>query len=250
MKFKDKVAIVTGAGSGIGKATALLFGREGAKVVVATRTAANGEATTRAIRAAGGSAENVPTDVSETTEARRAIETTIERYGRLDILFNNAGFEGRIAEIADLGEDDWDLVLGINLKGTFLMTKFAIPHMARGGGGAIVNCSSTFGYVGAAGWGPYCASKAGILGLTRVLALECARQNIRVNAVCPGGTVTGMHPRYLTTPELEEAHRRRHPLGRFGSADEVAKAVLFLASDEASFVTGTSLIVDGGYTSV
>jgi len=133
MKLEGKVAIVTGAGSGIGKATALLFGREGAKVVVATRTSANGDATTRAIRAAGGSAHNVPTDVSKASEVQRTIQATIERFGRLDILFNNAGLEGRIAEVAALGEDEWDYVMGINLKGTFLMSKFAIPHIAKTG---------------------------------------------------------------------------------------------------------------------
>lgn len=250
MRLTGKVALITGGGSGIGRATALLFAREGAKVVVATRTEANGEATATTIRAAGGTAFAVPTDVSKVAAARHAIQTTIDRFGRLDILFNNAGLEGRIAEVRDLAEEDWDYVLDINLKGTFLMSKLAIPHMAKTGGGAIINNSSTFGYVGAAGWGPYCASKAGILGLTRVLALECARHKIRVNAVCPGGTLTAMHPRYLTSPELEEAHRRRHPLGRFASAEEIANAVLFLASDEASFMTGTSLLVDGGYTSI
>ncbi|MFQ5998937.1 MAG: SDR family NAD(P)-dependent oxidoreductase, partial [Candidatus Bathyarchaeia archaeon] len=223
---------------------------EGARVVVATRTENNGKETVKIIRSRGGDAVFVQTDVSRAEEAQRAINTAVDTYKKCDILFNNAGIEGHVAEVKDLSEKEWEEVLSVNLKGVFLMSKYAIPEMIKVHGGAIINNSSTFGHVGSAKWGPYCTSKAGVLGLTRVLALECARYNIRVNAICPGGTLTEMHPRYLTTKELEDAHRARHPLGRFGTPEEIARAVIFLASEESSFMTGSSLTVDGGYTSV
>ncbi len=271
MRLKDKVALITGAGTGIGRASAVLMAKEGAKVVVATRTPEHGEETVKKIKDFGGEAIFVKTDVSKSSDVKNAIKTTVETYGKLNVLFNNAGIWIRTCEVKDMTEEEWDAQINVNLKGVFLTSKYAIPEMIKAGGGSIINTASTYGHVGAAGAGAYCASKGGIVLLTKVLAIECAKYNIRVNCVCPGAIVTPLHAKSLGgTPEQEKElgkkdvfpkfgelfvgteeekeHLKRHPIGRFGSPYDVAHAVVFLASDESSFITGSSIFVDGGYT--
>ena len=242
-RLEDKVAVITGAGSGIGRAAALLFAREGAKVVVADVTGAE-EETAAAI---GDAATPVRADVSSAADVRAMIETARARYGRLDVLFNNAGIEGAPGFTADCTEEDFDRVIAVNLKGVFLGMKYAIPVMLEHGGGSIINNASIAGLVGFPGAPAYCASKGGVVLLTKATALEYATQNIRVNAICPGVIETPMIERYVSTGE--EARRmlvQIEPVGRLGQPEEVAALALFLASDEASFITGAALPVDGG----
>lgn len=255
MRLKDKVALITGAASGIGKATAQLFGREGARVVCADIDGQGAEAVARQI-GAEGEAEAIQVDVSLDADVRRMVERAVARFGRLDILVNNAGVElGLPATIVQ--EADWDRLLAINLKGVFLGCKYAIPQMLRAGGGAIVNTASGAGLRGVPMLSTYGASKGGVVLLTQSLAMEWARQGIRVNCVCPGVVLTPMVERMLDRImavagglDREDVLQRlaeSHPMGRLGQAEEVARAILFLASDEASFITGAALPVDGGW---
>jgi len=250
MRLKDKVALITGAGSGIGRATAILFAKEGAKVVVVCRTSSTGEETVKIIRNYGGEAVFVRGDVSNAYDAEKMIISATDKYGKLDILFNNAGINLK-APITEIEENEWDQIVNINLKGVFLGCKYAIPIMVKHGGGVIINTASVFGFVGAPNYSAYCASKGGVIALTKALALELAPYNIRVNCICPGITETPMVQKIWMASgkpdKVRESRIKMHPLGRLGKPDDVAYAALYLASDESSFVTGSAIFVDGGY---
>jgi NAD(P)-dependent dehydrogenase (short-subunit alcohol dehydrogenase family) len=249
MQLEGKVALITGGASGIGRATAQLFAREGAAVAVVDVDDASARAVARAILDAGGQAIAVGCDVSQAGDCRRAVDATVEAFGGLDILFNNAGIIRR-ADVVETALEEWDRVMAVNVKSVFLMSKYAVPVMAARGGGAIVNTGSGWGLVGGRNAASYCASKAAVVNLTRAMALDHGPQGIRVNCVCPGDTDTGMlhsEAQQLGAAEaqfLAEAADR--PLGRIGTPEEIARAVLYLASEHASFVTGAVLVVDGG----
>ena len=249
MRLKDKVAIITGAGSGIGRASAVLFAKEGAKVVVADVVRRGGLKTVRMIRNSGGEATFVETDVSRASDVERMVKTTVEKYGKLDILFNNAGINLE-KTVTDTTEEELDKVIDINLKGVFLCSKYAIPEMLRNGGGVIINTASIRGLVGQFHLAAYCASKGGVVLLTKAMALDYGPYNIRVNCICPGGIQTPMHEAFLATvadPEREMREMlKKIPLGRIGQPEDVAHAALFLASDESFYITGVALPVDGG----
>ena len=249
-QFMGKVALVTGASSGIGRASARAFARQGASVVVSDVAVEGGEETVRLIEEDGGEASFVEADVSKAAEVEALVGRTVEAYGRLDYAFNNAGIEGRMAtNTADYPEEDWDRVIAINLKGVWLCMKHEIPQMLGQGGGSIVNNSSVEGLVGLQGTSAYAASKHGVVGLTKTVALEYAQSGIRVNAVCPGLIRTPMVERYTGGDAETEAQWAAifEPVGRMGSAEEVAEAVVWLCSDAASFVTGHAMAVDGGF---
>jgi len=247
MRLKDKVATITGAGSGIGRATAILFAKEGAKVVVADYVAEGGEETVRMIKDVGGEASFTKTDVSKSEDVKTMLDFTVKIYGRLDVLFNNAGIEGEMAPTADCSEENFDRVIAVNLRGVFLGLKYGIPLMLQQGGGVIINTSSVAGLVGFANLPAYNASKGGVIQLTRTAALEYATQNIRVNAICPGVIWTPMLERVAPTEEAQKQFAEIEPVKRMGKPEEIAAAALFLASDESSFVTGVAFPVDGGY---
>ena len=249
MRFEDKVVLITGGTSGIGRATALLFAQEGAKVAVAGRDEGRGREVVDDIEKRGGSALFLPCDVRLADDCRRAVEETVRGFGRLDVLFNNAGVY-LANTVAACTEEEWDLTVDTGLKGTFLMSKFAIPVMVAQGGGAIVNNASGWGLVGGDQAAAYCAAKGGVVVLTKAMAVDHAREGIRVNCVCPGDVDTPMLPvdarqRGLTW-EAYLAGAAQRPMGRIGRPEEVARAVLFLASEDASFITGAALPVDGG----
>lgn len=247
-QLDDGVALVTGAGLGIGRSIALLFGGNGAKVIVADVVSDHAEETVRLIKEAGGEAIFVKTDVSDAVEVESLISEAVRTYGRLDYACNNAGIDGDLGPTADGTEENWNRVININLKGVWLCMKYEIGQMLKQGGGTIVNIASIAGLVGVQGMSAYCASKHGVLGLTKTAALEYATTGIRVNAVCPGGTLTPMVRQILAAqPELEENLKTDHPLGRLAAPEEIAEAVIWLCSDASSFVTGHHLVVDGGY---
>jgi NAD(P)-dependent dehydrogenase (short-subunit alcohol dehydrogenase family) len=250
MRLQNKVAVITGAGSGIGRESALLFAREGARVVVADVNDDAGQAVVEELRAAGGEAVYVRADVSKSAEAEGMIRAAEESFGRLDVLFNNAGISHAKDDDAVATEEEvWDLTMNINLKGVFLGCKYGIPALRRAGGGSIINTASFVALLGAAT--PqlaYTASKGGVLAMTRELAVIHARENIRVNALCPGPLRTELLMKYLDTEEKRQRRLVHVPMGRFGEAREIAQAALFLASDESSFTTGATFLVDGGIT--
>jgi NAD(P)-dependent dehydrogenase (short-subunit alcohol dehydrogenase family) len=240
-----KVGLVTGASSGIGRATAIAFARAGAKVMVASRRVTEGEETVRRIQEAGREAIFVKTDVSKAVEVEALVNKTVDTYGRLDCAFNNAGIPAS-SPLTDMPEEDWDRVLDVNLKGTWLCLKYEIRAMLKQGGGAIVNVASIGGVVGFAGYASYCASKGGVIALTRAAAMEYAKSGIRINAVSPGAIETDM---LATIPaHLLAQITAMHPIGRSGKPEEVAEAVVWLCSDAASFVMGHNMMIDGGYT--
>jgi len=247
--FTGKVAVVTGASSGIGRATALAFAREGASVVVADRCEAGGQETVAMIRDQGGTAIHVTGDVSRDAAVAQLTDATIRTYGRLDYACNNAGVEGTQAPTADYPSDQWDRVLAVNLTGVWLCMKHEIPAMLANGGGAIVNMASILGVVGFANAAAYTAAKHGVIGLTKVAAIEYATQGIRVNAVCPAFIATPMLERAGITEgtEMYAMLAGLHPIKRLGTPEEIAEAVIWLCSDKASFVTGHAMLVDGGY---
>lgn len=252
MRFEGKSVLVTGGGSGIGLATALAFAREGARVAVADVSAQRGEEAVAAGRAAGVELVFLRGDVSKEDDARRLVDGTVTAFGRLDVLFNNAGMLIESA-VHEMSEADWDRILGVNLKGAFLVAKHAVRAMLRQGGGAIVNTGSVNSLVGDADAAAYCASKAGVALLTKSMALAYAKDRIRVNAVCPGWVETRMFQQEADTRGVTLADYRahagsQHPIGRVGRPEEIANVVLFLASEEASYVTGALVVADGGYT--
>ncbi len=245
MRFQDKSAIVTGAAAGIGAATARLLAAEGAAVMVADVDPA-GEAVAAAIRADGGRAWFVPTDVTRSEDARRVVERTVAETGRLDVLHNNAGILV-VGDVTTITEVDWNRCLGINLTGAFLLSKFAVPAMAAVGGGVIVNTASVAGKAAARGYSVYSATKAALIALTECMALDFGDRGIRVNAVCPGPTATNMVLGLADDPAATHARWSKElPAGRLGTPEDTAKVVAYLASDDASFVTGASWVVDGG----
>ena len=247
-QVNGKVAVVTGGGSGIGRATALAFAREGAKVV-ADVVVAGGEETVQMITAAGGDALFVKTDVAKGAEVDALIAETVATYGRVDCAFNNAGIEGQFAPIINDSEANWDRVIDINLKGVWLCLKAELGQMLKQGSGTIVNTASVAGLIGAAGASAYVASKHGVNGLTKTAALEYAKQGIRVNTVCPGFIRTPLFERGMSAnPQMVEALAAVEPVGRLGKPEEIAAAVVWLCSDAASFVTGLPMVVDGGWT--
>jgi NAD(P)-dependent dehydrogenase (short-subunit alcohol dehydrogenase family) len=244
-----KVALITGGASGIGRATARLFALERAAVVIADMNARAGETTADEIKQAGGRACFEPADVTQAADCHRIVERTIREFGKIDILFNNAGVIRR-ATILDLSEEDWDRVMAVNVKSIYLLSREVIPHMKKAGGGSIINTASGWGLTGGAKAAVYCASKGAVVLLTKAMAVDHGPQNIRVNCICPGDTDTGMLRN--EAQQLGEASDRfladaaKRPLGRVGSPEEIAQAALYLASDASSFVTGTALVVDGG----
>jgi NAD(P)-dependent dehydrogenase (short-subunit alcohol dehydrogenase family) len=245
-RLKGKVALITGGGSGMGRASCLLFAGEGATVAVADRVDEAGEETVRLIGDEGGDASFIHADVADAADVERMVETTVQSYGRLDVLFNNAGIEGPSVDLLDYGEDDWARVIAVNLTAVYRAMRAAIPHMIRQGGGVILSTASVAGLVGLARSSAYSAAKAGVIGLSRTVALEYGPHNIRVNCICPGFIATPMLNRVLGDRPESVLHRLA-PLRRVGTAEDIARAALYLASDEASYVTGVPFIVDGGY---
>lgn len=251
MRLNHKVALITGGTSGIGEATALLFAKEGAKVAITGRNETRGHAVTARILESGGQAIFLRTDVRKADECRRAVDETLRAFHSLDILFNNAGVFYAHTTL-DCTEEEWDLQIDINLKGTFLMSKYALPSMIAQRRGVIINNSSGWGIVGGDAAVAYCASKGGVVLLTKAMAIDHGRQGIRVNCICPGDVDTPMLPEDARFRGLKWndylAGCANRPLGRIGTADEIAKAALFLACDDSSFMTGAALVVDGGGT--
>jgi 3-oxoacyl-[acyl-carrier protein] reductase len=255
MKLANKVALITGAGSGMGRVGALLFALEGAKVAAADVDQRAAARTALEIEAAGGIAIALGADVSKAEDAESMVAATAEKLGAPDILYNNAGIEGESAFMAQLSEEAFDRVIAVNLRGVWLGMKYALPHMMKKGGGSIINVASVAGMVAIRGATGYCASKAGVIALTRVAALEYARYNIRVNCICPGTIDTPMVRRiHHASAEGELPERALGPassvLGRAAEPEEIAKMALFLASEDASFATGAQFVVDGGWTIV
>ncbi len=245
--LENKVALITGGTTGIGRDTAVLFAKEGAKVVFTGRREPEGNETLNLVRAAGGDGLFLKSDVSKAADVQSIVQKTVDKYGRLDLAFNNAGIEGVWMPLVDQTEENWDYVHNINLKGLWLCLKYEVQQMIKqGNGGAIVNMSSVAGLMGFAGSGIYVASKHGVLGLTKVAAIEYAPAKIRVNAVCPAVIETAMADRAFGDPETRKRVLAMHPLGRFGKPVEVAEAVLWLCSDKSSFTTGQYIGIDGG----
>ncbi|HKC70529.1 MAG TPA: SDR family NAD(P)-dependent oxidoreductase [Terriglobales bacterium] len=251
MRLHNKVALITGGTSGIGEATALLFSQEGASVAITGRSVERGQKLADRIKAAGGHALFLECDVRLANHCRRAVEETLKAFGRLDVLFNNAGVYYPHTAL-DCSEEEWDLQIDINLKGTFLMSKYALPGMIAQGSGVIINNSSGWGLVGGDAAVAYCASKGGVVLLTKAMAIDHGRQGIRVNCICPGDVDTPMLPEDARMRGLKWqdylAGAANRPMGRIGTPEEIAKAVLFLASDDSSFISGAALAVDGGGT--
>lgn len=246
--FQDKVVFITGASAGIGKETAIEFGQSGAQVVIADVNLDGGQGTAHLIKESGGKAHFIKCDVSIAGDVQVAIDQTISMFGKIDFAFNNAGVEGVSSKTADCTEKNWDSVLSINLKGIWLCMKHEIAQMTKQGHGAIVNCASIAGLVGFSGSAAYVASKHGVIGLTKTAALDYAKQNIRVNAVCPGIIQTDMIERFVNGNEqIRKAFADSEPVGRIGQPSEIAQTVLWLCSDSSSFVTGHAMAVDGGW---
>jgi NAD(P)-dependent dehydrogenase (short-subunit alcohol dehydrogenase family) len=247
VSFEGKSVLVTGAGSGIGRATAMAFGASGAKVAVADINLEAAEETVASIREAGGEALALRCDVTKSAEVAALVAAIVERHGRLDVAFNNAGIEGETTRIDQCEEERFDRIVGVNLKGVWLCLREELRQMLRQGGGSIVNMASIAGIQGFPSINSYVASKHGVVGLTRAAALEYAKDNIRVNAICPGGVLTPLVEAFIaSSADRHEGFADLHPMGRMGTTAEIAAAVLFLASDVSAFMTGVALPVDGG----
>ncbi|MGQ0792717.1 MAG: SDR family oxidoreductase [Deltaproteobacteria bacterium] len=247
--FQDKVVLITGGTSGIGRATAAAFAREGAKVVVTGRREKEGEETVRLIKEAGSEGFFIKGDISREADVESMVEKTVSAYSRLDIAFNNAGIEGIVAPLAGQSVDNYEAVFGINVRGVYLSMKYEIPQMLSRGGGAIVNMASVAGLIGFPGMSLYVASKHAVLGLTKTAALEYAKSGIRINALNPAAIETEMVDRFVGREgEIRDQLAAMHPIGRMGKSEEIASAALYLCSDGASFITGQSLTIDGGFT--
>jgi NAD(P)-dependent dehydrogenase (short-subunit alcohol dehydrogenase family) len=246
--LQDKVTLVTGAGGGIGRATALVLAREGAKVMVSDISTRRGEETVRLVREAGGEAEFCKADVSRATDLQALIAAAVTKWGRLDGAHNNAGISGQMVSVAEDTEENWDRTLAVDLKGVWLCMKYEIMQMLTQDGGAIVNTASTAGLLGAVRMGAYSAAKHGVIGITRTAALEYARSKIRVNAVCPGVIGTPPILQWMENPKTRAALLGQEPIGRAGKPEEIGNAVAWLFSEGSSFVTGAAIPVDGGLT--
>ena len=247
MKLLGKVAIITGGSSGIGRASALRLAEEGAKIAVSDLNVEGGEETVKLVKENGGEAFFVKCDVSKADQVEAMVYATVENYGRLDIALNNAGVGGAMVNSDQLEESVWDFVMNVNLKGVWLCTKYELPAMLKNGGGSIINVASLAGLLGFRGNAVYSASKHGVIGLTKSVALEYARLGVRVNAICPGFTETPMVSNMIEeVPRMEEYTRKASPLRRLGRVEEIADAVFYLASDMSSFVNGHALTLDGG----
>ncbi len=250
-QFENKVVLITGGTSGIGRATAIAFAKEGAKVVVSGRRKAEGIETVTYVEKVGGQGLFVQSDVSDEAQVKSLVDTVVKEFGRLDIAFNNAGIEGNLAPIAEQTAENYQKVFDINVKGVFLSMKHEIPAMLKTGGGSIVNTSSIAGSLGFPAAAIYVASKHAVIGLSKTAALEVAKQGIRVNTVSPAAIQTDMLDRFIGDEQAEQKKQgfaAMHPVGRLGHVDEIASAVLYLSSPGASFITGTDLLVDGGFT--
>jgi NAD(P)-dependent dehydrogenase (short-subunit alcohol dehydrogenase family) len=254
--MRGKIALVTGGGNGIGRATCIEFARAGAKVMVVDIDAGAAEQTVSDIRAMGGAAACVQADVSQTSQVQGYVEKTLRAFGRIDAFFNNAGVEGKLSPLAEYSEDNWDRVLGVNLKGTFLGLRYVLPVMLDQKYGNIINTASVAGTVGAPGLAAYSASKHAVIGLTRTAAGEVGRQGVRVNAICPGPIQTRMIESLesMINPDdptaVTKVNVARNPTGRYGEPEEVARVVVFLASDASSYVNGVAWLIDGGRTAI
>jgi NAD(P)-dependent dehydrogenase (short-subunit alcohol dehydrogenase family) len=252
-KLSGKVALVTGAGRGLGREISILFAEEGAKIGCGSKTKKYLDETIETIRSKGGEAVGILGDVSNPHDASRMVKETVNRFGRLDILVNNAGID-TMGSALDLTEENWNRLISINLTGSFLVSKYAIPEMMKSGNGSIIHIGSTAGLVGIPGWLGYCAYKGGIVNMTRAMALDLAPHKIRVNCVCPGDMKTPMFEAWLNRfreeqrPKIIEEALSKYPMNRFADPIEVARAVLYFASDDSSFATGSILAVDAGYT--
>lgn len=254
MRLESKVALITGGGSGIGRACAEMFAREGARVAVSDISLERAQATTQFVTSHGGDAIAISGDVSVGDDAQNMVSATVEKFGKLDVLVNSAGVSARNAmPKGSSPEEVWDKVMDVNLKGTYMVSWHAMPEMAKSGGGSIINLSSIMGLVGypvgmGGGFNPYNPSKGGVLQFTRNLAIDSASKNVRVNCICPGYVETNLTSALTKDAEALSRLETLHPIGRLGQPEEIAYAALYLASDESGFVTGTPLVVDGGYT--
>lgn len=252
MRLKDKVAIITGGGSGFGEVTGRLFAREGAAVMLADLNSAAARAVAESIQAEGGQAFWVETNVTSSESTAAMVKATLDHFGQVDILFNNAGIEGW-GSVIDSDEATWERIFAVHVRGPFLCSKYTIPAMIeRGKGGSVINVSSVAGLVGLQNMSAYSAAKGAIVSLTRAMAADFAQHNIRVNCIAPGTTMTPLGKRLIEndTPEKLAQRLSRYPMGRFGEPEEIARSVLYLASDDSSYTTGTCLVMDGGLTSV
>jgi NAD(P)-dependent dehydrogenase (short-subunit alcohol dehydrogenase family) len=251
MKLQNKIAIITGAAMGIGQGIAFVFGREGARMVIADVNVAEGQKTTRELQERGYEALFVECDVSKEDQVKAMMEAAVERYGTIHILVNNAAI-GMYKTVLETTSEEWDLCLGINLKGAFLCSKYAIPHIRLAGGGSIINIASVHSHQNSSGSAPYAASKGGLLALTRQMSIDFGKDKIRVNAVCPGWTYTPnvqrIFDRYPDPAKFRQEVEQRQILGRLGTIEDIGEATAFLASDAASYITGSSLMVDNGMT--
>jgi len=249
-RLTDKVALITGAGGGQGRAAALLFAQEGAKVIVTDIKVEGGEETVRLVRAAGGQAMFRAADVSQAAQVEAAVRFAVDTYGSLNILYNNAAvLHRKDAPVTNLEEEVWDQIIGVNLKGVYLGCKYAVPEISKAGGGSVINTSSLAGLLGVGNVHAYTAAKGGVISLTRAVAMAYAAQKVRCNVICPGAVDTPMmaHVLHGANPKLRQGFEKGHPLGRLGTPEDIAAMALYLASDESSWVTGSVFTVDGGF---